>query len=415
MRERITSSGSLNSIEYSHLYRSRNSCGAPWGGFTDYKSYGGAKTTKITKDIEATGFHACRKAGGFLPLNPFDVRTISEQKLPYSPTLTGRWIGGSCPGEVHYQGSGPIAADVSWTLPEPEPDDAIITAVVNGAVANSRTAAWDGLTFLAELRETKELFAKSLLRLGKFRDLTVKRHDADLPKVFREIRQKRDLSELPRASWNLMSQLWLEYRYGWMPIVYDVKSAVTALNTFRKNTIARGRALQSNSGSKVAIHKIGSYNEYTYTEKCEFEVVYRGWAASEFADDGRVSFDPLVTAYEVTTLSFVLDWFLDVGTWLEAISPFQPGKTMGSCASYKFNVSREMHIEGTDYSDTVSNWTLDLPQTLIRSVNTRSYSRFAQGTTLPSWNPRITLFRQLDSLALFNSFVNGFSRKTMRL
>jgi hypothetical protein len=45
-------------------------------------------------------------------------------------------------------------------------------------------------------------------------------------------------------------------------------------------------------------------------------------AASVTADiqPPRFAFNPAVTVWELTTLSFALDWFIAVGTWLEAMS-----------------------------------------------------------------------------------------------
>jgi hypothetical protein len=413
MRIRTTISGSLVSTPYLYNQRTRSTCGASWFDQTfTYK--GGSQDVKTVEDIQTPGFQACQKLGRFLPLNPFTISTVSEQILPYTSSLVGTWRVGTCIGENHSEGSG-LRTISGFTLPNFEPNDVILGAVVNGAVAESRAAAWDGLTFLAELRETKALFASSIFRLSKLRDLLVKKHDADIPKKWRDAIKSKDYASLPREYYESFLKLWLEYRYGWSPIVYDIQSAVKALNTARKNTIAVGRSKQVDSGSSSKTSYLGAYNQYTSVETLEWNVTYRGWAASEFADDGRVSFDPLVTAYEVTTLSFVLDWLINVGTWLEAISPFQPGQTLGSCGSYQVDITRTRYLSGTNYTDATSNWTLNLPAQTVHTRNERLYSRLARGTTLPGWNPRITLPRQIDAIALASSFANGFSRQTWRL
>lgn len=402
MRTRVTSTGSLTSSSHLFTYKHRSTCGAAYSN-ASYFTYSGVLEEKKVEDVERSGFQACQKLGRLLPLNPFVISTQVDAVYPYSYSATGRWKAGSCPNQTHYEGSGLVALPKYWYFPEPEPSDAILGAVVNGAVAESRTAAWDGLTFLAELTETKALFRTSVLRLVRFRE------------QLRTGPSRRELESLkdPRKYFEKFSELWLEARYGWLPVYYDMMSALKALNTHRKNTISIGRKRQLDAGSQTITYS-GS-GGMTHVETLEWSVTYRGWAASEFADDGRVSYDPLVTAYEIATLSFVLDWVIDVGTWLEAISPFQPGKTLGSCGSYQFDISRQRNSSGSNYSDATSNWTVVAPPTLSGSQSIRSYSRFPMATTLPGWNPRITLPRQIDALALASAFANGFVGKHWRL
>jgi hypothetical protein len=56
-----------------------------------------------------------------------------------------------------------------------------------------------------------------------------------------------------------------------------------------------------------------------YTDLSEYTVNVRGVIVADFMPS-RIILNPVTTAWELTTLSFVLDWFLNVGQALNALS-----------------------------------------------------------------------------------------------
>lgn len=126
---------------------------------------------------------------------------------------------------------------------------------------------------------------------------------------------------------DLLSQKWLEYRYGWTPLVhsiYDIVNQVRA--SFIKPSClfyVKGRSSQSSvmSSDEWSLQEgDGSYNfplvkvQGTFKYRSEMAFYFnvpQGAALSDFT-----SLNPLIIAWELTPYSFVADWFLNVSQYL---------------------------------------------------------------------------------------------------
>ena len=129
---------------------------------------------------------------------------------------------------------------------------------------------------------------------------------------------------------------WLEYRYGWKPLVGDCKSILQLAqsqsdNYCRRIRVARGSASSDRSLAYDVDHKVFSTNYRTkgtlaWTEKVHAGagVLYcavrisRADAVSQALGLNSRALAP--TAWEVLPFSFVADWFVNVGDWIDAHS-----------------------------------------------------------------------------------------------
>lgn len=115
-----------------------------------------------------------------------------------------------------------------------------------------------------------------------------------------------------------VSGRWLEMQYGWLPTVKDCFEAAKAFEELSMGRSARVSAVQKH---EVPIDGSASPSLYT----CP------GWSKSskrivcELSEE--LSFgrslgltDPLSVAWEIIPYSFVFDWFLPVGTYLENLN-----------------------------------------------------------------------------------------------
>lgn len=383
MRVRSTTTGAFSSANVRQ--KKTRTCGGSIST-TSTTTYSGVVTTKTIEDVEVPRFHHLLKCGRFLPLNPVTIVTTVETRTPGdiaehyrkpdSCTLSP-WTG---------LDTGPSQMADNFTLDEGYPSEAVISACVNEAVANSRSAAWDVLTFLAEFKQLQELFRTNLGRVTEFGT--------------RAANFARRVQSKDRAK--AFAEKWLEYRYGWMPAIYDVGDALNAIQNDRVGWV-RGRGTQTVNVSDSASWNVveAAYQTATFSETITGTHVVRGWAAADmgnspFTDFG---FDPLVTAWEIVPYSFVADWFIQVGTWINAVSPFQPGKVLGSCASIKSEITREISVNRSWHRDgTTNHWGAGSGGS--RRVEMTRYIRFPHDTSLPGWNPRITPERIIDGIAL---------------
>lgn len=133
---------------------------------------------------------------------------------------------------------------------------------------------------------------------------------------------------------NKPEKLWLEYRYGWMPLVYDIVDTLKAIhaddmrasgpNTVKTargkadTTYNRSTALTSNVGGITSLGVRSETHEYSIRGY----ILYRDLLGGVFRrlnDFGL--FDVPRAAWELVPLSFVVDWFVPVGDYLAAIQP----------------------------------------------------------------------------------------------
>lgn len=135
---------------------------------------------------------------------------------------------------------------------------------------------------------------------------------------------------------DVAAQLELEYRYGWTPLVLDIVDSLKALyettrraeatkrdftRVYESKTAELSRSTNLTSskgggvftGTLVMTHKveIKAYAKYTLSNMNGF--------ANRLNDFGI--FDIPVLAWELATLSFVIDWFVPIGDWLSAATP----------------------------------------------------------------------------------------------
>lgn len=399
VRVRSTTTGSFTTA---YRYRKDRTCGGSWpGGSSTIATYQhGTQSVKTIRDVKTPGFHALLKCGKFLPLNPVEITTVTTTRVLGSSEVYNRPT--TC-------SSGPTRHDFTnemffkaWSLSDGYPSEAVITSVVNGAAADARSSVMDVLTFLAEFRELQGTFVNSLNRVKHFgmkAATFARRARKDPGKAF--------------------SGKWLEYRYGWLPALYSLQDAVKAL-TEGKSGWVKGRASQTvqHSDTVVDTIKIDSNRaDWTRTETVEASHKVRGWAAAQVPDPFRGSwgFDPVLTTWELVPFSFVADWFIQVGTWIEAVSPFSPGGLIGSCASVQSTITREtfgvVNYLGITASGSISTGG-GTSGTL--TVTTERYVRFPSSPSLPGWNPRITPTRLIDAIALALSMRGSIIRALTR-
>jgi hypothetical protein len=128
-----------------------------------------------------------------------------------------------------------------------------------------------------------------------------------------------------RKSASDMGGVWLEYSYGWKPLVEDIHSASMVLQRpFPKFLICRGRAKASwtytlSEGSGIYL---GNYERVTFKTAVQIqsEVYVTNWVAWKANQLGLTN--PLSIAWEVIPFSFVVDWFVPVGNYLQSLTDF---------------------------------------------------------------------------------------------
>lgn len=118
-----------------------------------------------------------------------------------------------------------------------------------------------------------------------------------------------------------LSNTWLQYIYGWLPLMSDIHDGVKTLQR-----IIRDEHAYKSVGSKATrefnftIDSGSSTDQWRGKVKVKCGLKIR--ASSSFLDaaDSLGILNPLEVAWDVVPYSFVLDWFIPVGNTLSALS-----------------------------------------------------------------------------------------------
>jgi hypothetical protein len=154
-----------------------------------------------------------------------------------------------------------------------------------------------------------------------------------------KIHKRRDwylnkMKSMTRLKANASS--WLEARYGWQPIILDCKEIVKQVHKDRERCDTP--RLVCRKGSKSAGDSSGSLtrsptSSYTSTINSSVHKSVRCDVGVIFDSKSRTGTDKLLgilglrgrdfpsTLYELTPFSFVADWFVNMGSWIQAVVP----------------------------------------------------------------------------------------------
>jgi hypothetical protein len=142
-----------------------------------------------------------------------------------------------------------------------------------------------------------------------------------------EWRKVRALLGPPRRYWNgkLIADRWLEYVYGWLPLMGDVYNSSQALSNIlgsEGNTLS-AQSSESAKGTYEFIDPSGNFTgsyEMSYKVRCGLTAT----VSSEFLAGANALgvTNPLAIGWDLIPFSFVVDWFVPVGNVLEACSAY---------------------------------------------------------------------------------------------
>lgn len=173
---------------------------------------------------------------------------------------------------------------------------------------------------LAQSRQLVGMCASTLRMLG--RSLVHLKH-GHIAGAFREL----GLGGNPRPLKSTdVSGRWLEMQYGWLPAVSDAFEAAKAFEA-----ISAGRSSRIVATVKKGRACDGSASPTVYS--CLGNTLLIGKIVCELEEELSASrslglLDPLSVVWEVIPYSFVLDWFLPIGTYLSnlAVIPHLKGR-----------------------------------------------------------------------------------------
>lgn len=264
-------------------------------------------------------FHKRRRSGAILPMTNwkqyewYSTGTPNIRQFCSSAGKFGRWE-----NRFHHCGT--------WTYPSFDVlEDALpsldLQYFVQQAAARISSGGWDALTFVAEIGQLRRM----------------------LKGVFTKL-----LALSQGSSPGKLADLWLEGRYGWRTLLYDIQDlneAIKQLNSEKRTRYSEKVGLSTTSSFTESF--IEGTPKRLRTNHVEIRISARGAVVADI-DIPALQIDPIRTAWELTTLSFVLDWLLNVGQALDAVSFLLHAKSYTAAGGFRAEFSVESNVSVYD-------------------------------------------------------------------
>jgi len=196
---------------------------------------------------------------------------------------------------------------------------------VQQAASDIYSSGWDGLTFAAEFTQVIAMFKNIVQRMIRL---------------------------LARGE---LDKIWLEARYGWRTLLYDMNDLADLVNNVEKRT-----RFKESSGStfnytesKSEVSALGGACTYTVNVTDTYVIGLRGTVVADI-EPPSIVINPIVTAWELTTLSFVIDWVINVGNALGALSFRAISGNYVAAGGHSVELTRVVSIDDVTWS---TGWT----------------------------------------------------------
>jgi len=250
------------------------------------------------------------------------------QKIPYDLRLPCRlWTAKASIGDSR-----------SWAVDENS--SPIQVAVSNKArerlVAQMGDKSQIGASIAAEWRGSTEMIAKRATQIWKF-TRSLRRgnlRDAAIALDIDVVRQKNIINRSKRRGYITKSStptratiknfggLWLEYSYGWAPLVSDIYASTQIIDRPIKDITIRGRAYNQKQVIKPPVLYGGTWYNETWVEKCQMIADIKVTNPNLYLSNQLGLVNPAQWLLEGIPFSFVVDWFSNISQWVSQLTDF---------------------------------------------------------------------------------------------
>lgn len=253
---------------------------------------------------------------GFRPNVYVESVTKTKQPAPYNKVAYyDRHV-------TRGRGSSSDGSNDSWTWNINLTDNSSIKARAQQRALNKlKSNAYDSADIFVGLIEARDSFDMIAKRTGQLYQFTkaVKRFDfASAATILNMKRRPKGLKPNAKSA----ASNWLEYWLGWAPLVGDIGNAISVLQSPYKTLAVKSSG--SDSTSLNVRTRIGSLpgdvssstEVYTWNVRCHMAMEYFVSNPNLHLANQLGFVNPYTVAWELVPMSFVVDWFANVGDFL---------------------------------------------------------------------------------------------------
>jgi hypothetical protein len=338
-----------------------SSNGKTWTGPDGkYESYAGRQRLKWNNYTMRGASHLCTDANFKLTLYP---------------------IGG--PGQVDF--TQPPSLDLGpWALPAGYISDTLRNRAFDKLLKQIKGHDFNLGVDLGQMKQTVGLLSGNLGKLGRSA-LALRRGDFSTA--------ARQLGARPRGTrlkTTDISGRWLELQYGWLPLLsscFEASKAFEAISAGprKKLFVSAGTAKEvGNCSNSPSLHSCLVHGRKG--RRLQYEMYEEMTVARNLGLE-----DPLSVAWELTPWSFVVDWFIPIGTYLSNLNQIPKLKGRWLITDFLKYGKQKPDLRWTQMQPFGPGWTLVItppaPQ-LIWSMTSlqRTYSDTPPPVPLPKFN-----------------------------
>lgn len=216
----------------------------------------------------------------------------------------------------------------------------------------SEETKFKGLVFLGELRESLSMIRHPV---RSFRN--------SIDDYFGALKKKGPRYKRRRDRENFVRDTWLEYSYGWSPLISDIDSGIKAFYDSKLVRpilkMVRGRGIATVPISKTSGMKYMGFGQVDYVieETAELACKYYGvlrYSGSGDSNSHVAGFRPnefIPTLWELIPYSFLVDYFTNIGDILESWSYGSCGITWCSKGTCNKAIREVTNVNYTLFED----------------------------------------------------------------
>jgi len=355
------------------------------------------------------GFLHKRNSGERLPINGYDwIRQDDEHPLSY--TYNG-WQNERLyiPSFVGCLGSGSLNTGRGDPTVYFHSIGTHIQIAINKALEKSRDTDVDLGVALGEYKQTAEFISKGMIKVGRaLRDVRRGRFGSAMRHLTGSS-QKDTWRDVPRAAANT----WLGITYGLKPLLNDIYGAITA---YEKSLKPRPilRTVLGSSKYEVSVEAADAAPTVAYARTfqasgiCRAQITYSIDNPLLYTLDQLGLTNPASIAWELVPYSFVVDWFLPIGDYLQNMQP--PKGTVFVEGFYSAHVKGE--TSSRYWAQTPHPGDSRYPDWSTHGVGTGVYKHRRALSSFPSYRPIVpdlspTKARVASALSLIIQAVTG--------